>query len=119
MTLMAAHFGRIGAMAQGKAPFDAKVAADNMAVLSAVHKLPFAGFAEGTDKGRPTRAKAEIWKDGAKFKAASEKMWAEMAKLDAAVKSGNFDNVKSAFGPVGGACKACHDDFQAEKYSAN
>jgi cytochrome c556 len=118
-TVMAAHFGRIGAMANGRAPFDAKVAQDNMAVVMAVHKLPMAAFAEGSDKGAPQRAKPEVWKEAAKFKAAGEKMQAEMAKLDAAVKGGSLDAIKAAFGPVGGACKACHDDFRAEKYSAN
>jgi cytochrome c556 len=29
LTVTAAHFGRLGAMAQGKAPFDAKTAAEN------------------------------------------------------------------------------------------
>ena len=29
------------------------------------------------------------------------------------------DAIKAAVGAVGGSCKACHDDFRAEKYSAN
>ena len=58
-TVMAAHFGRLGAMAQGKVPFDAKAAADNADVLAAVAKLPWSAFGEGTDKGE-TRAKPEI-----------------------------------------------------------
>lgn len=119
LTVMANHFGRIGAMAQGKAPFDAKAAADNAAIVSAMAKLPWAAFGEGTDKGMPNRAKPEIWKDNAKFKAASEKMIAEVAKLDTAAKSGNLDAIKAAAGGVGGSCKGCHDDFRAEKYSAN
>ena len=119
MTVMANHFGRVGAMAQGKAPFDAKAAADNAAIVLVMSKLPFAGFGEGTDKGAPTRAKPEVWSDNAKFKAASEKLQAEVVKLDAAAKTGSFDAVKAAAGAVGGACKACHDDFRAEKYSTN
>jgi cytochrome c556 len=111
--VMAAHFGRIGAMAQGKAPWDAQAAAANMAVIDTVHKLPFAAFGAGTDQGE-TKARAEIWKDAAGFKSAGDKMMAEMAKLSTAVKSGSFDNVKAAFGPVGGACKACHDDYRAK-----
>jgi cytochrome c556 len=65
----------------------------------------------------PNRAKAEVWSDGAKFKAAADKMVAEVAKLDAAAKSGNLDQLKAAAGAVGSSCKACHDDFRAEKYS--
>jgi cytochrome c556 len=119
LTVMANHFGRIGAMAQGKAPFDAKAAADNAAIVSVMANLPWAAFGAGTDKGMPNRARPEVWSDAAKFKSNQEKLVAEVAKLDSAAKSGNFDAVKTAAGAVGGACKACHDDFRAEKYSAN
>ena len=118
-TVMGAHVGRIGAMAQGRVPFDAKAAADNAAIVSAMARLPFTAFGEGTDKGMPNRAKPEIWKDAAKFKAASDKMVAEIAKLETAAKAGNLDAIKAAMGGVGGSCKGCHDDCRAEKYSAN
>ena len=39
-TVMAAHFGRIGAMANGRVPFDAKVAAENAAIVETMSKLP-------------------------------------------------------------------------------
>ena len=112
-TLMAAHFGRLGAMAQGKVPFDAKVASDNADVLATVAKLPWAAFGEGTDKGE-TRAKPEIWKESAKFKEAMDKNQAEMAKLVAAAKTGNLDNLKAAFGSAAPTCKACHDNFRKD-----
>lgn len=114
-TVMGTHFGRIAAMAQGKAPFDAKVAADNATLVAEMSKLPYTAFGEGTDKGLPQRAKPEVWKEPAKFKAAAEKMQGEVAKLDAAAKSGSFDAIKTAAGAVGQSCKACHDDFRAEK----
>ncbi len=82
-------------------------------------KLPWVAFAEGTDKGMPTRAKPEIWKEQAKFKDLQGKMQGEADKLEAAAKSGNLEAVKTAVGDIGKACKACHDDFRAEKYSAN
>ena len=118
-TVMSNHFGRIGAMAQGKVPFDAKAAADNAAIVLVMSKLPYTAFGEGTDKGLPTRAKPEVWSNNAKFKAAAEKLQGEVVKLDEAAKGGNFDAVKAAAGAVGSACKACHDDFRAEKYSTN
>jgi cytochrome c556 len=108
-TLMAAHFGRLGAMV----PFDAKLAADNADVLAVVSKLPYAGFVEGSDKGE-TRAKPEIWKESAKFKEAADKNQAEMAKLVAAAKTGNLDNLKAAFGSAAPTCKACHDNFRKD-----
>lgn len=113
MTLQGHHLGRIFAMANGRIPFDAKVAAEDAALLDTIDKLPFVAFGEGTDKGAPTRAKPEIWKERAKFDAAANKMIEEVAKLNAAAKTGNLDQIKSAAGAVGQACKACHDAYQA------
>ena len=59
LTVMAAHFGRLGAMATGKAPFDAKVAAENADVVVYMSKLPWAAFVAGSDTG-DTKAKPEI-----------------------------------------------------------
>jgi cytochrome c556 len=115
LTVMASHFGRIGAMVNGRVPFDAKVAAENAEIVSEMSKLPWAAFGPGTDKGSiPTRAKPEIWAEQAKFKELSEKLVAETTKLVAAAKTGNADTLKAAFGATGGSCKACHDNFQAK-----
>ena len=112
-TVMAAHFGRVGAMASGRAPYDAKAAAENADIAAAMAKLPGAAFTEGSDKGE-TRAKPEIWKDSAKYKEAADKMQAEMVKLSAAAKAGNVDALKTAFGPAAATCKGCHDNFRKE-----
>lgn len=119
LTVMANHLGRIGAMAQGRVPFDAKVAAENAQIVVTMSKLPWVAFGEGTDKGLPTRAKPEIWKDQAKVKDLAGKMIAAAEGLETATKGGNLDAVKAAVGTLGAACKACHDDYRAEKYSAN
>jgi cytochrome c556 len=113
MTLMGAHMGVLGAMANGRVPFDAQVASRNADVLALVTQLQFAGFVPGSDKGE-TRAKPEIWTESAKFKAAAEKTQDAVAKLAAAAKSGNLDTMKAAFGPAAQSCKACHDDFRKE-----
>ena len=110
MNLQAAHFGRVAAMASGRVPFDAKVAADNAAIAETISKLPWAAFVEGSDKGE-TKANPEVWSNAAKFKEASEKMQGEMTKLAAAAKTGNLDSIKASVGAVGGSCKACHDVF--------
>jgi cytochrome c556 len=112
-TVMAAHFGRVAAMANGRIPFEAKAAASNAEIATMVSTLPFAGFVEGTDKG-DTKAKPEIWSDRAKFDAAASKMQEEMAKLNAAAKTGDQGAIKTAAGGVGQACKACHDNFRKE-----
>lgn len=112
-TVMATHFGRLGAMANGRLPYDAKVAADNAELVTTMSKLPWAAFGEGTDKGE-TRAKPEIWKESAKYKEAADKMQAEMAKLNMAAKAGNVEALKAAFGPAAASCKACHDNFRKD-----
>jgi len=111
--VMSAHFGRLGAMANGRAPYDAKAAADNADVVATLSKLPWAAFGEGTDKG-DTRAKPEIWKEAAKYKEAADKMQAEIVKLNTAAKAGNIDALKVAFGPAAASCKACHDNFRKD-----
>jgi cytochrome c556 len=109
--VMQQNFGRVAAMAAGKAPFDAKVAADSADVAAFMSKLPWAAFVDGSDKGE-TKAKPEIWAEKAKFNDYAEKMQAEMAKLNAAAKTGNLDSIKAAVGAVGGSCKTCHDAFR-------
>lgn len=112
MFIMQQNFGRVAAMAAGKAPFDAKAAADSAEVAAFMSKLPWSAFVEGSDKG-DTKAKAEIWTDKAKFTELSEKLQADMAKLNAAAKTGNLDSIKAAVGAVGGNCKTCHDAFRS------
>jgi len=112
-TVMGTHFGRVAAMANGRIPFDAKVAADNAEIATIMSKLPYAGFIDGTDKGE-TRAEAKIWTEMDKFKAAAAKMQEEMAKLNVAAKGGNLDAIKAAVGETGKSCKACHDNYRKE-----
>ena len=69
---------------------------------------------DGSDKGGNSNAKPEIWKERAKFDAAALKMQDDVAKLNAAAKTGNLDAIKTAAGAVGQSCKACHDSYQRE-----
>ncbi|MDB5966447.1 MAG: cytochrome c [Polaromonas sp.] len=112
--VMSQHFGRVGAMANGRVPFDAKVAADNAEIVAEMAKLPWAAFGPNTDKGGNTRAKPEIWAEQAKFKENSDKLVAETTKLAAAAKTGNLDALKTAFTATAGSCKTCHDAFRKE-----
>ena len=111
-TVMGTHFGRIGAMANGRIPFDGAAAAANAEVVNVVAKLPYAGFMEGTagtEKGTP---KANVWTERAKFDAAAKKMQDEVAKLAVAAKANNLDTLKTAFTSAAGTCKSCHDEFR-------
>lgn len=113
-TVLSTHFGRIGAMVNGRIPFDPKVAEGDAAIALVASRLPMAAFGDGTDKGRETRAKPEIWKEKDKFNAGFQKMDEEMVKLNAAAKTGNLDNIKVAFGNTARTCKACHDEYRRD-----
>ncbi len=111
-TVMATHFGRIGAMAQGRVPFDAAVATANAEIVADMAKLPYAGFVEGTsgtEKGSP---KPNVWTERAKFDEGAKKLQDDAVKLVAAAKANNLDQLKAAFGNTAGSCKACHDAFR-------
>ncbi|MDB5928677.1 MAG: cytochrome c, class [Polaromonas sp.] len=112
LSVMGTHFGRLGAMANGKVPFDAKMAAENADLVATMAKLPWAGFGPGTDKDPRSKAMAEVWTEQTKFKAGSDKLIAESAKLDAAAKTGNLDAIKVAFAATADTCKSCHDAFR-------
>lgn len=113
LTVMGTHFGRIGAMVNGRVPYDAAAAANSAAIVQTMSALPWEGFVAGTDKG-DTRAEPEIWTEQAKFREGAEKLQAETAKLATAAKTGNLDAVKAAFGAVGQSCKACHDAYRRD-----
>lgn len=112
LSVMGTHFGRLGAMANGKVPFDAKVAADNAQLVAVMARLPWAGFGPGTDKDPRSKAMSEVWTEQAKFQAASEKLVAEADKMAAATKTGNLDALKTSFGSTADSCKSCHDVFR-------
>jgi cytochrome c556 len=111
LTVMGAHTGRLGAMVQGRVPFDAAVAQQNADIIATMARLPWQGFGAGTEGGK---AKANIWTDAAKFKAGSDKLGADASALAAAAKSGNLDQIKVAFGTYAGNCKTCHDEFRQQ-----
>lgn len=111
LSIMNTHMGRLGAMANGRVPFDPKAAQENAQVVADLARLPWAGFAPGTER-LSNGAKPEIWTEQAKFKEHSERFVAESAKLLAASKTNNLDALKAAFGATANSCKACHDSFR-------
>ena len=112
--VMSQHFGRIGAMVNGRVPYDAAAAVQNAEIVAEMAKLPWAGFGPGTDKVTPTRAKPEVWTEQAKFKEHNEKLVGETGKLLAAAKTNSLDNLKVAFGSTANTCKGCHDNFRKD-----
>jgi cytochrome c556 len=112
MFVMGNHFGRIGAMVQGRVPYDAAQAAANAEVVATMSRLPFIAYVEGTPGTVKGGASPKIWTDRAKFDEGAKKMQDEVGKLLVAARGNNLDQLKAAFGPVGQTCKGCHDDFR-------
>ena len=110
--VMSAHFGRIGAMVNGRVPFDAAAAASNAEIVAFMSKLPYAGFVDGTSGTAKGSPKANVWSERAKFDDLAKKMQDEVAKLAVVAKAGNPEQLKTAFGAAASACKSCHDDFR-------
>ncbi|MCR6632916.1 MAG: cytochrome c [Magnetospirillum sp.] len=72
-----------------------------------------AAYPEGSDKGE-TKAKANIWTEQAKFQEAGKKAFGAAVTLAEATKAGDQAKSVDAFKALGGACKACHEDFRKD-----
>lgn len=114
MAVMDFHFYRqIGSMVNGRIPFEPKAAAESAAIVAALAPLPWAAFLPGTDSGK-SDAKPAIWTEQAKFKDLAEKMQAQVAKLQAASKTGDMEAMRTAYRATSNACKACHDAYTSQ-----
>ena len=108
-TVMGNSFGKISAVVKGEAPYNKDDVAKNAAIVAMMSTLPWQAFGPGTEGGK---AQSDVWSDGAKFKAASEKMQLAAVDLNKAAQSGDLESIKKAFGAAGATCKGCHDDFR-------
>ncbi|HEX4942987.1 MAG TPA: cytochrome c [Usitatibacteraceae bacterium] len=116
MNVIGRAMGPMGAMAQGKAAFNAAVVQKNSALIDSLIGLHWNSFGPGTDKGAPTKADPKVWSEAPKFKKLAEDVQKAVAHLAAESKSGDEAKFKAAFGEVGKACKACHDDFRTKEF---
>ncbi len=114
MTLQGKYFGPLGAMAQGKAPYNAELVAHNAAFLDVLAKMPWDGFAPST-KDVKSAALPAVFTDTAKFKEAQERSQREISKLVAVSKSGDEAAVKAQLGAVGKSCGGCHENFREKQ----
>ncbi len=112
MTLIGYHFSRIGAVVQGKAPFDKAAVAKDAELVAKIATLPWEAFmTPGAEKGQ-THLKAEALKDKEGFKAAADATVAETAKLSQVAAAGDLDAIKTQFGAAGKSCKGCHEKYR-------
>lgn len=117
MKMLALNMGTLAGTAKGEIPFDqaaVTAAAANIEALSTYSTLP-ALFIPGTSPadGKETEALPAVWEKPEDFAAKYTGFQQAAAGAGTAVAGG-----QDALGPVlqklGGACKACHDDFRKE-----
>ncbi|HEY9531984.1 MAG TPA: cytochrome c [Burkholderiales bacterium] len=114
MTLIGKYFGPLGAMAQGKAPYNAQVVQRNADYLAVLSQLPWDGFHPSTT-GEKSRAKPELFKETDKVKELAERLQSETKKLQSVAKSGDESAVKAQIGAVGKVCGSCHDAYREKQ----
>ena len=111
MVLQGKYLGPIGGMLKGNIPYNADIVARNATFLENLSRMPWDGFDPST-QGEKSKAKPEIYKDPAKFKAAYEALEEATSKLGAAARAKDEAGVKATFGAVAKACGSCHDNFR-------
>src|SRR6266849_9219724 len=114
MTLQGKYFGPLAGMAQGKLPYNADTVAFNSAMLDALSRMPWDGFAEST-KDVKSAALPAIWSEPAKFKDAQDNLQNAVQALVKVSRGGDEAAQKAAIGAVGKACGACHQNFREKQ----
>ena len=114
MILQVKYLGPLVAMAQGKVPFNAEIAAQNARYLDVLEEMAWDGFHAST-KDVQSRALPAIWEEPDKFKAAQQNLQSAINTLVVASKTGDEAKVKAAVPAVGKACGTCHDNFREKR----
>ena len=117
--LFSFNSGILGDMAKENMEYDADIALEAAKNLEAAANLGQSQFwPEGSDSesdGNLTnRALPAIWDDMPDFMEKMEALRTESAKM-AMVAGDGLEAVQGAMGDVGGTCKACHDNYRAER----
>jgi cytochrome c556 len=113
-TVLSGNFGPLGAMAGGKAPYDAAEVRLRAPRVVAMAGMIADAFPDSSKGVADTKAKPEVWTDTAKFAAALKELQTKSAALATLVVSDKTNSTafQKAVTDVGAACKGCHDDFR-------
>ena len=111
MNLQVKYFGSMLAMVQGRVTYDARTVQRNTDYLAVLTQLPWDDFQPSTVGAANTRAKEDVYKDPAKFKAGIETLQTEVQKLAGAARAGDQNAVGAAVRNVGRSCNTCHEAF--------
>jgi cytochrome c556 len=104
----------LGAMAQEKAPYDAREFAMRAERVNAMSYMLEEAYPAESQSGADTRAKAAIWQNRADFEAKLAALQRESAELANVAEAGDFDTSRAAFFEMANTCKSCHDEYRTE-----
>lgn len=110
-TLMSTYFSRILQAVEGDRPFDAKQVLMDARMVETISRLPWEGFAPGSERG-DTKAKEDIWFEEERFKKLGSELEGKTTLLAKAAETGDIRQIKVAFGSARDTCAACHDAFR-------
>ena len=110
--LQGKYMGPVRDMLKDRVPYDAAALARNTGYLEALAQMSWDGFTPDT-QGEKSRARPEIFKDPARFKAAYEDFQAVAARLAAAARARDQAGARVAFEALQKACGGCHDAFRS------
>ena len=110
MEAIGGHFGAAFSSMRGMPQFNSNQVfhAESVARLATIAKDI---FPEGSDKGK-TKAKAAIWEQPEDFNKLMDDFILKAEAFATAAKANDLKAYGAAAKDLGGACKACHDDFK-------
>lgn len=82
--------------------------------IVAASKAQYRWFPKGSgpQSGGRTAARKEIWDNPTDFRTAQDSFARQASAVESAVAAGNVAVLRGEIRKLGGACKACHDQFR-------
>ncbi|TNC71973.1 c-type cytochrome [Rubellimicrobium roseum] len=114
MTLYAHNLGKLGAMAQGNAEYNAETATAAAASLHHLVQLDQSGYwLEGTssEQMEESRALPALWQNLEDAGAKHEALMTAVENLQSTAGT-DLASLQAALGGVGQACGACHENYR-------
>jgi cytochrome c556 len=108
------NFAPMGAMAQGKAPFNAQEFALRAGRVAALAPMVAESYSPESQTVSGSKAKPGLWSNRADFDAKMKDLVDRSATLATVAKGGDEAKIKAAFFDTANTCKACHDEYKAD-----
>jgi cytochrome c556 len=90
---------------------DARQVKADAQLVEMLSRLPWEGFAPGTERG-DTKAKEDIWFEEEQFKKLAADLESKTSAMTKAANTGDIKALKVAFEQTREVCTACHKAFR-------